>query len=262
MILEEIKKTQLNILIYVDKICKDNNIEYSLAYGTLIGAVRHKGFIPWDDDIDIALKRSEYNRLLDILYNEKNEKYKIFSMKDEGYFYPYAKVSDSDTIIREKNWPDYPGLGVNIDIFPIDYVPEKAPKEYFDKTMEYVRGLHNCLTDIAYAHKKGYMRFLKKICRFRNVQKCRKQDEWYWKNKLSEMTCLKTSSKIACIVDGDYCLWDSRLLENFFEIEFEKYKFFATKDYDEMLKSYYGDYMKELPEEERNSNHDYIAYWK
>ncbi len=68
MILEEIKKAQLEILVYVDKICKENNIKYTIAYGTLLGAIRHKGFIPWDDDIDIMLVRDEYEKLLEVLY--------------------------------------------------------------------------------------------------------------------------------------------------------------------------------------------------
>ena len=260
--LEKIKKVQLDILIYVDKICRDNNIEYSLAYGTLIGAIRHKGFIPWDDDIDIILKRSEYNKLLDILYSEDNVKYKVFSPKDEGYFYPYAKVSDSDTIIREKNWPDYKDLGVNIDIFPIDYVPDGEEKAYYDRMQHYVRCLHNCLTDIAYTHQSKIKSLVKRICRFRKVKKCRSKGEWYWKEKIEQMTHIKESKNIACIVDGDYCLWEKELLENYIDIEFENTLFKSSKDYDEMLRKYYGDYMQLLPIEERVSNHDFVAYWK
>lgn len=260
--LEEIKKVQLDILIYVDKICRDNNIEYSLAYGTLIGAIRHKGFIPWDDDIDIILKRSEYNKLLDILYSEENGKYKVFSPKDEGYFYPYAKVSDLSTIIREKNWPDYKDLGVNIDIFPIDFVPDGEEKAYYDRMQQYVRCLHNCLTDIAYVHKNKIASLVKRMCRFREVKKCRRKSEWYWKDKIEQLTHIKESHNIACIVDGDYCLWSKDLLEDYIDIKFENSTFKASKYYDEMLREYYGDYMQLLPIEERVSNHDFVAYWK
>ena len=101
MTLDEVKKVQLDILKYVDMICKKNNIQYSLAYGTLLGAVRHGGFIPWDDDIDIVLMRSEYDKLLQYLYVEQDDTYQVVSMKDEGYWYTYAKVTDKRTFIKE-----------------------------------------------------------------------------------------------------------------------------------------------------------------
>lgn len=262
MTIDEIKKVQLEILIYIDQICKENNIKYSLAYGTQIGAIRHKGFIPWDDDIDILLKRAEYNKLLDILYKNDNKKYKVFSLKDKGYFYTYAKVSDTNTIIKEKNWPDYKDLGVNIDIFPIDFVPEEKEKEYYDEAKHYEICLHNCLTNIAYVHDKSYIRLLKKLCRFREVKRCRKHDEWYWKNKLNQMTRLEDGKDMACIVTGGYRLWPKEMLDNYIDVEFEGHMFSSVRDYDKMLKSTYGDYMKIPPENERVSYHDFVAYWK
>ena len=262
MTLEEIKKVQLDILVYIDKVCKEHNIKYSLGYGTLLGAVRHKGFIPWDDDIDIILKRSEYNKLINTLYEEKDDRYRVFSMKDEGYFYPYAKVSDNKTVIKEKNWPDYRDLGVYIDIFPIDYIPESKGEEYYNETMQCVNGLYNCLTDIAYVHEKAYMRLLKRISRFRGVNKDREKGEQYWKQKIDKMSQLSDSKTTASIVSGKYCPWNKELLVKFTELEFENHMFNAVEDYDTMLRSYYGDYMKLPPKEERVSNHDYIAYWK
>ncbi len=258
--LEEIKKVQLDILIYVDKVCKKHHIKYSLADGTLLGAVRHKGFIPWDDDIDILLERNEYNKLLKVLYDEKDSKFKVYSLIDEGYFYPYAKVSDTDTRIKEKNWPDYKDLGVNIDIFPTDYVPEGCEKEYYDKTMHYVNGLYDCLTDIAYAHDKSYVRLIKRILRFRKVRRNRKKGESYWKNKINSMTCLKESSKMSRLVEGDFQIWDKSILKQYSELEFENNQFSVVKDYDEILKSIYGDYMELPPVSERVPCHDFIAY--
>ena len=262
MTLDEIKKVQLDILVYIDEKCRLNNIEYSLAYGTQIGAIRHKGYIPWDDDIDILLKRKEYNKLLDILYKEKDERYKVFSPKDEGYFYTYAKVSDNRTLIKEKNWPDLKDLGLNIDIFQIDYVPEGEEKAYYDEAKHYEACLHNCLTDIAYAHDKKYMRLLKKMCRSGAVKKCREKSEWYWKEKLDELTDIENAPNMACIVTGGYRLWSKEILDNYIEVEFENHMFSSVKDYDTMLKSTYGDYMSLPPESERVSTHDFTAYWK
>lgn len=259
---DEIKKVLLEILKYVDTICKENNINYSLGHGTLLGAIRHKGFIPWDDDIDIFLKRPEYNRLIEVLYSKNDTRYKVFSLKDEGYFYPYAKVSDMSSVILEKNWPDYQNLGLNIDVFPIDYLPEGREKEYYDKTKQYEKCLYNCLTDIAYADDNKIKHFIKKILRHHAVNNCRKKGEKYWKEKINSMTKIADSNKMACIVTGEYSLWDKKMFENYIDVEFENNKFSAVRDYDEMLKSIYGDYMKLPPENERESYHDFKAYWK
>ena len=78
MSLEEIKETELNILVDFDKLCKENNLYYTLCGGTLLGAIRHKGFIPWDDDIDIGMYREDYERLKAAVINDRNERYGIF----------------------------------------------------------------------------------------------------------------------------------------------------------------------------------------
>lgn len=262
MTIDEIKKTLLGILIYVDKVCKENSIKYSLADGTLLGAVRHKGFIPWDDDVDVMLERNEYNKLLEALYKDSDNNYKVFSLNDEGYFYPYAKVSDRKTLIIEKNWPNDLELGVNIDIFPIDYVPEGQEEEYYDKTQSYVNGLFDCLTNIAYAHDKSYMRLIKRLLRFRKVRKNRKKGECYWKSKINQITCLKETGTLMRLVEGKYLSLQKNIFEKFIELEFENYKFSAVKEYDMVLKSMYGDYMKLPPECERVTNHDFVAYLK
>lgn len=263
MTLDEVKSTQVEILKYIDEICERNNIKYSLAYGTLIGAVRHGGFIPWDDDIDIILMREEYEKLLNILYQEENELYQVLSPKDEGYWYSYAKVTDKRTLIVEKNWPTYEKLGVFVDIIPIDYLPEDDPKSLFDEAMIIDESLKYCLTDIAYSHDKSYMRLLKKLCRFRKVNTCRKFDEWYWKKEFEKVVAKSKPSKyIGCIAIGPYKLWNSEMMETFSKISFEGIEFQTVKEYDKMLKKTYGNYMKLPPEEQRVSNHDFTPYWR
>ena len=83
--LDEIKSIELNILSYVASLCEKHNLRYFLSYGTLIGAIRHKGFNPWDDDIDIAMPRDDYNRLLDIMRCEKG-KYECLIPLENGFF--------------------------------------------------------------------------------------------------------------------------------------------------------------------------------
>ena len=123
---EEIREIQINLLETIKDICERYNIKYSLAYGTLLGAVRHKGFIPWDDDIDIFLQRPDYERLIDIISNQSE--YYWLNVLDvrqkEDYYYPFAKAVDSRTLAKmaDNTTPH----GIWIDLFPIDHIPDKS----------------------------------------------------------------------------------------------------------------------------------------
>ena len=113
---EESKSIMLKMMDAVDDLCMENNIKYFLHAGTLLGAVRHKGFIPWDDDIDIALLGDEYEKFLDMMRNQT--KYPWLRLIDhhvQGYYYPFAKVEDKRTIAKQDdNVSEY---GIWIDIF-------------------------------------------------------------------------------------------------------------------------------------------------
>lgn len=134
---KRLHKVLVEILDYVVDICDKNNLSYFLAYGTALGAYRHKGFIPWDDDIDIAMPRKDYEKLLSILRNIKNEKYNIQDENNEKkYFLTFAKVRKNNTLLRESIAVDvYDNNGIYIDIFPVDDIEEcssiKAKLKYF-----------------------------------------------------------------------------------------------------------------------------------
>ena len=92
---EEIKEHQLEILDFIDDICKKNNIPYFLSYGSMLGAVRHKGMIPWDDDIDISLYREDYNKLIDSINKSNHPKYKVLDYNNsDWYFHNFAAIID------------------------------------------------------------------------------------------------------------------------------------------------------------------------
>lgn len=144
--IKEIQSILLPILEYIDKVCKDNNLRYSLAFGTLIGAIRHKGFIPWDDDIDIVMPRTDFDKLIEILEKEQNKKYKILSPYDTNSFFAgqMLKVYDAETKLCE--FPNKYNLeyGAYIDVFPIDGIDNSIVKarKYHKKYDKYRKILH------------------------------------------------------------------------------------------------------------------------
>ena len=126
----EIRKISLQILDEVHRFCVSNQLRYTLFHGSLLGAVRHKGFIPWDDDIDIAMPRRDYEIFIQKFFAKNC---KVFSIKNESrYYLPWAKVCDCKTIKEENilNQDDLV-LGVNIDLYPVDTISNKNCSQIF-----------------------------------------------------------------------------------------------------------------------------------
>lgn len=156
--LDQVKETALQLLIYVDRICEENDLKYSLYYGTLLGAVRHKGFIPWDDDIDIVMLRPDYDKLLSIL--AKDETYLLLDQSTRpDYRYTFAKLVDSNTYLESTQFysGEDPELGVFLDIFPLDGVPENQ-----EELVLYRNELNQDKAGIMYTIKDMYARSFNK----------------------------------------------------------------------------------------------------
>jgi lipopolysaccharide cholinephosphotransferase len=129
--MSDIKEVQFHLLEgmkYIHEICEDNNINYFLIAGSALGAERHSGFIPWDDDVDVGLIRDDYNRLLEVLKNSKHDKYFLQDNQTESnYFLGYGKLRINDTIYKEKYYKHVDiHQGISIDIFPLDNVGEST----------------------------------------------------------------------------------------------------------------------------------------
>ena len=118
---DDMKAIELDIMDEIDRVCAAHGVEYFLGYGTLLGAVRHGGFIPWDDDMDIVMMRDQYELLMDH-FNEwrTSERFKLVSYRDKSSIYQFAKIVDTTTIIYENFVGKKAATGVWVDIFPLD----------------------------------------------------------------------------------------------------------------------------------------------
>lgn len=150
--LREVQMAELEILLKFDEFCKKHDLHYVLYYGTLLGAARHKGFIPWDDDIDVAMPRPDYQKLLKLYYDEHQELgenlYLLSGEYDDEFAFAYAKIARKDSeILPESKLYEHEGEGIWIDIFPIDGFP--SPEEqpvYLEKVGEYRRNIGRAIT--------------------------------------------------------------------------------------------------------------------
>lgn len=124
--LQRLHETLIEILDYVTEVCEENGLTYFLSCGTALGAYRHKGFIPWDDDLDIAMPREDYDRLLVIMKNSSEKRYSIqYEENEKNYYLAYAKVRKNGTLFEESIAKGmYKNNGIFIDIFPLDYVED------------------------------------------------------------------------------------------------------------------------------------------
>ena len=259
----DFKKIQVEILKYVDNFCKKNNIKYWLEFGTLLGAVRHKGYIPWDDDIDIGMLREDYNKFIKT-FNKNNDKYKVNCIElDENFYTPYGKVFDTTTIIYEPNKKTGIKSSISIDLFILDNIPNNKAivKKIFFKRNIY-RKLHLFQT-----YKTSYYKKNKKYAFIRYPIHLLLQifpKRYFCKKivKLSQKFKNIDTTKVATIVDNSKFIFEKNLYNNLIDIEFEKQKYKAPKDYNTILTTYYGNYMKLPPTDQQKSHHRFDAFYK
>lgn len=254
---EELKKIQINILLDVAKFCDENGINYFLDAGTLLGAVRHKGYIPWDDDIDIGMLREDYNIFIDKYKSKKN--YECMSIEKGNHPYPFAKVLDRDTILYE---PNEKGIkySVNIDIFVYDYVPEdKKTQDKIVRKRDFLSKLNLLRIGWIYSDKK-FVYLLKKVLSiFLKVF-----PKYYFTKQNLKLIKKYSSCKTNYVIGytGSDRAILRKVLEEYIEIEFENYYFKVPKNYDAWLTTLYGDYMSLPPLDKQVSHHKFIAYKK
>lgn len=253
--LRELQLTELEILNEIHRICIKNGLVYYLIGGTLLGAVRHKGFIPWDDDLDIAMPRYDYERFLDICENELNENYYLHCIRtDSKYWLPFAKVRKKNTLFDEANISKLNvKKGIYVDIFPLD-------KEFCENSREkafrtkIIKNLSAVLLDKINFYNNGSKTFKLKLVRIifyafssksiQNLQtklmsKNNRKDCEYYVNYGSNYNTVKQTSPQS--------KYNPPVM-----LEFEGGQYYAPNDYAYLLERIYGkDYMSLPPVEKR-----------
>lgn len=261
--IEELKQLQLQILLSVDEFCKANGIEYSLAAGTLIGAIRHKGYIPWDDDIDICMTRPNYDRFLKS-FNGCYENLHVMAPEiTTDYYAPYANVCDMRTVLDEGHI-GHLGLevGVKIDIFPIDGVPGDLMK--YRKLCNKIYRYNTIMSYKRYKIQQFFsfetiIVIIKKIMfsmlSYKHLQEIIHKIAMENDYNKSEFASLVVFDPIAFRAPRN-------IFDTYEDIEFEGHLVRSIKEKDLFMRLRYGNYMKLPPEESRVAKHGFTAYWK
>ena len=258
--IDKIKEIELGVMDYIHNICNEKGINYSLAYGSLLGAVRHKGFIPWDDDLDIALKRDEYDKLYQAILEDNNSIYKVVSWEnDPRYPYPFYRVYDSRTVYENNYIQNDIELGICVDVFPFD--------DYKDVNKEITKlDMYRRLSVYTLYGIRNKEAGIKNIIRYLMLVVFRLTRVKTWNKKLND--CSKAP------VDGEYIDYlmeskkystklDAKALDEVVECKFEDRVYNIPKDYDHILTTIYGlDYMEVPPLEKRIQHDDFVAYIK
>ena len=256
--LDEIKQTEIGILDYVVDKCNIHGLRYFLAYGTLLGAVRHKGFIPWDDDVDIWMPRPDYERLIAIVKDAGDGRFRIKSLHDADHYYEWAKVCDTTTRVEETGLQEA-GAGVWLDIFPMDGMESEgciARWRFAIRTRPRVAAVYGEMPPVPNR--------LMKPCVFLFWRLCRRIGFRFFldaTDRLSQKYPYDGSPYVGYL--ADYGSRTNHYPKEFFGeacmVEFEGRTYRAPRNYDAVLTSLYGNYMQ-LPPEDRRLPHRMTAY--
>lgn len=257
---DELKQIQIQILKQVSAYCEREKIPYWLDCGTLLGAIRHKGFIPWDDDIDIGMMRKDYDKFV-TGFNQSNDRYQCWNMNNTYNFpFSFTKVMDLKTELYEPDKQSGIKMCINIDVFPYDNAPEEMQllNEMYDKRDKYIAMylrsvLAKCSTDGRVKCIVRYIAYM--VLRFIPRQ--------YLVDKINDNIMKYKDVETGYV--GNFTsvsrIWGKKaIFDSFIDVEFEGKKYKAPVGYDAWLKEFYGDYMKLPPEDERVPKHKFEAY--
>lgn len=272
-VLDKLHKVQLQILEDFDKVCKKHNLKYFVLYGTAIGAVRHEGFIPWDDDIDVGMLREDYTKFLNIAEEDMGEEYQIMTpLKDRNYACTVTHLQRKNTrFIPHVSKKMKCDLCIDLDIFPLDYV---APTKKLRKRQKFLTTFWGRLLflvgtpfpDIPLKGIKGRLseiicfitHYVLKILRISapTIYKLfQKESQRYNPLKTKYVTSFEYSGSIKDMIEAEK-------LFPVTEVPFEDITVPIPANNDLFLRKVYGDYMKIPPKEQRINHCPYLIQFE
>lgn len=259
---KQIWAIQMDLLQQVLYICEKYNIECFAVAGTLLGAIRHQGYIPWDDDMDIAFRRTDFNKFCEVAQDELQYPYYFqYALSEKNFYEPAARIRNSETtglITRQKKYISS-NHGIYLDILVFDKIPDNVIK----KKMHYLQidfytkliGTFFC-ENYDSISKKNVARVINKIF-------ARKRDLRSVYNRLVEI-CGKyehvDTKKVSYVMDKTFreeYIWDSKDIASVEYVSYEYMKMPVPINYEKCLKKQYGDYMKLPPVEKRGLHHEF-----
>ncbi|MCR5269280.1 MAG: LicD family protein [Lachnospiraceae bacterium] len=253
----EYKQIILEAMIYIEDVCRKNGIYCYLAGGTMLGSVRHKGFIPWDDDADMIILRADYNRLIDLINRDESPYRALTVWNDRDYYYPFCKVVDTRTYLEEGNKLPIRGDGVCVDLFPLDHLPADKHKivrlfyaqgklrELYDRRFQISD--HAAANPVYAAYVRWYLRSFAKLI-----------------DRTAQILSHETPAYAACSVWG-YGIKEVMPLEGVQKAKrtvFEGHEFKMPAAYRIYLSRLYGDYMTPPPKAKQHNEHMARAWWR
>lgn len=256
--LQKLHNVQVEILNEIVRICNENDIQYYLDGGTCLGAVRHKGFIPWDDDLDIAMMRKDYDKFKRIAPKELDKKYRLDSeFTNDNYWLTFIKVRKKGTLFAEKALEGKNvAKEIYVDIFPIDNVSSNG------FTYRLTAVVTRMLTD-AIRYKSGINEDIK-LCRRPLCVKIFSLFNLKFLHKIYNKIAALNKNDNSKYVAGfstaytyDRAIFERRTMLPFKKYDFEGKKYYGPNDCDKYLTIIYGDYMK-LPKKEDRVTHNAV----
>ena len=261
--LEELKSIELDMVVWLDKVCRENNLRYFLTGGSLLGAIRHKGFIPWDDDIDIGMPREDFYKFRNIV-NSNNSYYRVaFYDTDKDYGYSIPKLLDTrTTLIDYKLGKGQETLSVFVDIFIFDGMGQR-------KSIAFVwYWFLKILKRSVYLSRRNFKMEsgLKTIIFALPWMICKVIGTGHLNSCFNRLAGLKKFNNCQFVatasgVYGKREIFSKDVFKDLTEVEFEGIPLYAPTGYSDYLASLYGDYMKLPPKDKQISNHMSDEWW-